>query len=525
MRLVKENIHRIGAKGTVTGCETTASFTLDDDFNVPDVKPDAKTVIREMGTLRVLEKKCTGGRLHVRGILTARVLFLAEDGSGMYGMENEIPFDEMIHMNREECKDVTVHAELDDITATLVHSRKINVKALVTVRAMCEEVTDEIVVTETEGKGLLARAKDVNFTNLSAVKKDTIRIREEVPLPASKPNIGEVIYKELNLVMNESRVLDGELMVKGVVEVFLIYRGGGLKDSVEFFETKVPFSEQFELSGAAPEMIEDVTFHVILESMDIRPDEDGEERIIGIEIVPELDIKLYEEKELMVLDDIYSLSGEVALHGQEEVIPRLLMKNQGIGSFSGTQELTELAATPMQISRGSVQVHLEKITPEEEALTVEGMLEFRVMFVTGSDERPFVGTKFYAPFEHRLNVNGLDENCTYKVTPMVTDSSFQLYRSNEVEWKAEVNFQSIVFCNEKEYMVTDAEFTPFSPEEEKKQYSVIGYVSEEGDTLWSVGKRFHLSPEEVAKENDLEEELIPKGKMLLLVRSSISEEV
>ena len=108
---------------------------------------------------------------------------------------------------------------------------------------------------------------------------------------------------------------------------------------------------------------------------------------------------------------------------------------------------------------------------------------------------------------------------------MVTDTSFQLYRSNEVEWKTEVNFQTMVFCNEKEYMVTDAEFTPFTAEEIQNRYSVIGYVSEEGDTLWSVGKRFHLSPEEVAAGNDLEEEVIPKGKMLLLVRSSISEEV
>ena len=525
MRLVKENIHRIGTNGTGSSCGTTASFTLDDDFNVPDTKPDAGMIIREAGVLRVLEKKCTAGRLYVKGVLTTKVLYLSEDGTGMNGMENEIPFDEMIHMGREDCKDVTVYAQLDDITATLVHSRKVNMKALVTVKAVCEEIADEIVVTETEGNGLLARAKDVFFTNLSAVKKDTIRIREEIVLPASKQNIGEVIYKELGLVMNESRVVDGGLQLKGVAEVFLLYRSSGRGDGVEFFETKVPFSEQLKLSGATAEMIEDVTFHVIQESMDIRPDEDGEERIIGIEMVPELDIKLYEEKELMVLDDIYSLSGEVTLHGQEETIPRLLMKNQGIGNFSGTHELSELAVTPMQISRGTVQAHLEKITPEENALFMEGMLEFKLMFVTASDERPYVGIKFYAPFEHRLNVNGLNGDCTYKVTPMVTDTSFQLYRSNEVEWKTEVNFQTMVFCNEKEYMVTDAEFTPFTAEEMQNRYSVIGYVSEEGDTLWSIGKRFHLSPEEVAAGNDLEEEVIPKGKMLLLVRSSISEEV
>lgn len=524
MELKKENIHRLGVVTEGAVCGTTASFTLDDDFNVPDAKPDVRAVVREAGSIRVLEKKCTGGRLHIRGLLTVNVLYLGEDVSGMYGMENEIPFDEMIHMNREDSPEVSVRAELDDITATLVHSRKINVKALITVKTACEEIKDEVVVTETEGSGLLARAKDVSFTNLAAMKRDTVRIREEVTLPAAKPNIGDIVYREIHLVLPESRVLEDAVSVKGMAELFLVYRGSGLKETVEFFETKVPFSAQLELSGARPDMIEDISFSTVQEGIETRPDEDGEERVIGLEAVLEMDLKLYEEKELMVIDDIYSAAGNVELSGQEETIPHLLMKNQGMGSFSGTYELTDMAQTPMQICHGSAEVHLEKVTRDNNTLLMEGMLEFKVLFITGSDERPFSGVKFYTPFEHRLTVNGLNEQCTYKVTPMVTDSSFQLYRSNEVEWKAEVNFQTIVFCNEKEYMVTDAEFVPFTKEEEAGQYSVIGYLSEEGDTLWSVGKRFHLSPEEVAELNGLEEEVIPAKRMLLLVRSSIAEE-
>ena len=525
MRVVKENIHRIGSMEEGSPCKTTATFTLDDDFNVPDSKPDAKSVLREAGNIRVLEKKCSGGRLHVKGILAVAVLYIGEDNDGIYGIQSEIPFDEMIHMENDECREVTVETTLEDISATLVHSRKINMKALVTVKAVCEEIVDEVVVTETEGRDLLARAKDVNFTNLAAVKRDTVRIREELVLPSAKPNVNEVIYKELRIVPGETRVLDGALVLKGTGDVFLVYRSGGLKDAVEFFETKIPFEQQLELSGARSDMIEDVATHVLQETIEIRPDEDGEERVLGIEAVLELDIKLYEEKELMVLDDIYSASGNVVLHGQEETVPRLLMKNQGIGNFSGTHELTALSATALQISHGSSQVHLETVKEEEDALVFSGMLEFKVLFITGSDEQPYVNTKFYAPFTHKINVNGWKENCTYTVRPVVTDSIFQLYRSNELEWKTEVNFQTMVFANEKEYMVTDAEYMPFTEEELRDQYGMMGYLSEEGDTLWSVGKRFHLSPEEIATLNDLEEEVIPKGKMLLLIRSSISEEV
>lgn len=513
MELRKENIHRIGMT-----CQTN-SFTLDDDFNVPDAKPDVKTILRENGRIRVLEKKCNAGRLHIRGVLLADVLYISEDGTGIYGMESELPFDEMVHMEQEDCSGVTIRAELEDITATTIHSRKLNVKALITIKAVCEEMEDEVVVTEAEGKGLFARAKDVNFTNLAAVRRDTIRLREEVLLPASRPNISELLYKELHLTVTESRVMEDELSVKGTMNIFLVYQGTGLKEMPEFFEAKLPFTGRFDLSGATPGMIEDISTMVVQENINTKPDEDGEERIIEVEAVLELDMKLYEEKELMVLEDIYSVAGNVNLQGQQELIPHLLLKNQSMGSFFGTYELPTPEATPMQISYGSCEAHLERTTLEENALHLEGMLEFKVLMITGSDEHPYLGVKFYAPFQQDIEVKGVNTDCTYHVVPIVTDSSFQLYRSNEIEWKAEVNFQTIVFCNEPEYMITGAEFIPFTEEELATQHSMLGYRSVEGDNLWSVGKRFYISPEMVAEQNNLEDEMIPAGRMLLLLRT------
>ena len=522
MELRKENIHRIGGQAVGEVCGTTSSFTVDNDFNVPDIKPDVKLIIRECGRIRIIDKKCNAGRLHLKGMLRVELLYVGEDGVTIYGMEGELPFDEMIHIEQADCTGMTVRAEVEDITSTLIHSRKINVKALITVKAICEEIQDEIVVTEADGTGLFARTKDINFTNLAVAKRDTIRIREEVQLPASRPNIGEMIYKEMRIIVTESRVMEEELAVKGTIQLFVVYRGSGLKETPELFETKVPFMERFELSGAKSDMIEDISVMVIQEIINTKADEDGEERIIDMEAVLELDMKLYEEKELMVLEDIYSISGNVELKGQQEQIPRLLMKNQGMGNFTGTYDLPELGVTPMQIAYGSAQIHLEKISMEEMVLHMEGMLEFRLLLITGSDERPYIGIKFYAPFEQRMEVKGLNETCSYKVIPIVMDSSFQLYRSDQMEWKVEVNFQTIVFCNQSEYMITDAEFVPFTERELERQYSMIGYRSMEGDTLWSVGKQFYISPEEVAERNQLEEELIPSGKMLLLIRGGMS---
>lgn len=519
MELKKENIHRISGRMPQATMGRVNSFTLDDDFNVPDAKPDVKLILRENGRIRVLEKKCNGGRLHIRGVLLADVLYISEEG-GMYGMESELPFDEMLHVEQEDCSGLSVRAELQDMTATMIHSRKLNVKALITVKILREEMEDEVVVTEAEGNGLFARAKDVCFTNLTAMKKDTVRLREETELPASRPNVGEILYKELHPSITESRILEDAFSMKGTINLFLVYRGMGLKDTPELYEVKLPFSGCFDLSGAKPGMIEDILPTVVQESINIRPDEDGEERIIEVEAVLELDIKLYEEKELMVLEDIYSVAGNVILQGMPEQIPHLLLKNQSMGSFFGTHEIAPQEVTPLQISYGSCMVHPEKITVEENRLRMEGMLEFKVLMVTGSDERPYMGVKFFESFNQEIEVKGINAECTYHVVPMVTETSFQLYRSNEIEWKTEINFQTIVFCNEPEYMITDADFVPFTEEELASQHSMLAYRSREGDSLWSVGKRFYISPEAVAEQNNLEEEEIAPGRMLLLIRTA-----
>lgn len=526
MELRKENIHRLGGQGPKSGAETTMQLTLDDDFNVPDSKPDALAMIREHGHVKIKEKKYSAGRLHVRGTLEVGILYLSEDGENpICGMEGELPFDEIIHMEQQEqVAPIRFLAELEDVSVSLIHSRKFNVKALITLVAVSEELQDEIVVTEVEGRGIFARAKDINFTNLAIQQKDTHRMKEEITLPSAKPNIQEILYKEMYLPIPETRIAENQLLMNGTAEVFLVYRTSGAEDSIETYETEVPYHGQFELPGAREDMVDDISFSVTHENIAVKADEDGEERIIEVEAVMELDMKLYEEKELTVLEDIYSISGNVELVGQDAVMNRLLMKNQSKAKFSGKINLAEAGAAPLQISHGSAAIHIETMRPEEDALVIEGMLELKLLFITGSDEKPMAGIKSYAPFTHRLEIKGFDELCSYHVMPSVSAASFQLYRSEEAEWRVEVLFSTIAFCNDTEYMIADAEFVPFSKEDREQQYCMTGYLSEEGDTLWSIGKEFYMPPEEIAEINELTSDVIPPKTMLLLVKSSIADE-
>ena len=94
MELIKRNIHMDRIK-----TEAVTQFTLDDDMNIPDTKPDVNTLNLEKGELVVEEIKPGTDSVNVRGYLAYVVLYhTLEEGSSLVVLEGRLPFDEKINL-------------------------------------------------------------------------------------------------------------------------------------------------------------------------------------------------------------------------------------------------------------------------------------------------------------------------------------------------------------------------------------------------------------------------------------------
>ena len=74
MELIKKNIHMNKLK-----CKSTLQLTLDDDFNVPDIKPDIDRIITQQGEIKINEINAMNGKLLVKGELGFNVLYFSEE--------------------------------------------------------------------------------------------------------------------------------------------------------------------------------------------------------------------------------------------------------------------------------------------------------------------------------------------------------------------------------------------------------------------------------------------------------------
>ena len=147
MELLKKHIHMNRRRGNVT-----SQMTLDDDFNVPDSMDDVEELIMENGEVKIDSVKNPGEKAEVSGKLEFRILY-RRPGGELTALAGSIPFTETVHMpGLSENDYVQAGWELDDLNVSLINSRKLNVKALVTLNLRADEILD----METLGCHLMA---------------------------------------------------------------------------------------------------------------------------------------------------------------------------------------------------------------------------------------------------------------------------------------------------------------------------------------------------------------------------------
>ena len=144
MELIKRNIHMDCIK-----YKAQTQMTLEDDVIISDSRPDATKLIIDRGNVIIDEVKVTDDHVNVKGKLEFHVLYLAEKGSsagrsGVADMEGAIPFDEMVFVEGiRGGESVNADWELEDLSVSLINSRKLSVQSVLTLMLTCEEICDE----------------------------------------------------------------------------------------------------------------------------------------------------------------------------------------------------------------------------------------------------------------------------------------------------------------------------------------------------------------------------------------------
>ena len=515
LELEKQNLRRNRLKS-----QTGTQVTLDDDFIVPDTMSDMAEVILDSGIIQLEPVKVQRERITVRGKLDFHVLYRKEEG-GLQALGGSIPFEEAINVPDLDEKDyVSVSWQLEDLNTEMIHSRKLGIKAIVTLEAKAESLYDTEAAVDVRGEDdeihLQVRRERIPAAAIALRRKDTYRLKQDITLPGSKPVIERMLWTEMKLAGCQAKPLDGQIHLEGTLMVFALYEGGE-SGMVQWVEESIPFSGEVEMQGAAADMIPIIGLKLIHRDLEERPDYDGEMRELSVDAVIELDVRLYEEQELELLQDLYATNREIVLDTGDAVFDQILTRNFGKCRVA---EKVEMETDPrvLQICHSSGSVKLDGVEVRENELAVDGVLEVKLLYLTDEDARPVQAATRLVPFHYEAETPGITEDSIWYLEPGLEQLTAVMAGGGQAELRGVITLDLFVLQPETRQIILQAQVHPVDTEKMKAMPGIVGYLVQPGDSLWDVAKRFHTTEKSILEANELPGDAIKAGDCLILVK-------
>lgn len=515
MQLVKKEIRTNNHK-----VSKHVQLTIDEDFNVSDSRQDIDKIITSRGQVVIDDTEPMVDRIRVKGHVSYRILYSVAKAEGeLDSMEGSVPFEETINVDDLlPSYDTSVSCEMEDLNISMIHSRKIEVKGLIQMKI---DVTEQDIIEGAEGiengDNIQCMYKKVPYTRTVADQKDIFRVREQIPIPQSKPNIRNLIWHSVTVNEAETKPLDNKIGLHGELEIFLIYRAEE-QMPLQYLNLDIPFTGEVDCVGSMEGMTADIGVVLGETQLTVEPDEDGEERILNLEANLELEIRIYQEEELALLGDMFSTSACINVETETFDYESLLTRNNAKTRIVERIKRKENQAGILQVCYVEGNVKVDDTSTTEEGLQIEGAVEVRIIYIAEDDTRPMNSLTGFLPFTYLVEAKDLSPDTIYHIRPTLEQISSIMLGSDEVEIKAVVNLSIIAFARRQCKVITDMSVSEIDYEKMNQLAGIIGYIVQEEDTLWNIAKRYYTSIDTIRKVNQLERDELSAGQKLVIVK-------
>lgn len=532
-------LNKIKLHSCTTFASAQSQITLDDDYNVPDYRPDIVKVLKEKGELHFDEVKAAAGAAWLKGRLVFRVLYRSDQENGKIScLKGEIPFQEKLNMDGVQEYDVIqASGEIEDLTIGVIHSRKISVRAVILLKTEePQEKEDELCVGIEADDGCEKRYRNTNILQLLCMKRDQCRQKSEITLPSSKPNVQEILWKSLEIRNLDTKMGQDGVKLSGEVLISVLYQEEEETDRVQWYETVIPLDCGVECdAGTEADIIYKVKARPASMELEVKPDYDGEERVLVLELVMNLDIRVWKEQEISMLEDVYSLKKEIIPVCTGVTLHHISVKNDSQCRLTEQMELAESQEKILQICSCEGTVHLESTELTEQGVRAEGILVTELLYITTDDQMPIGSAREIYPFEQLIEIpqqtarterNKLEElealerknKLQTELDCRISQLSAVMLDQDHVEIKAVIGLDLLAFEQEQIDNITDTCEEPLDMEQLQKRPGLVGYIAKDGDSLWSIAKENHTTVEDILRDNHRTDENLCRGEKILIVK-------
>lgn len=502
--------------------EELSQVLLEGDVIVPDISPDISEILRIGGDVYITDYTISDDRINFKGRLDLTILYYSKKSeTPVHSMSSSLNFEDYISLdNYNNVSNVNFKTKIEHLEHSLINDRKVNIKSVISVIAsIFEEKELNIIKDISDCPSIQLKKGTICANNALGNKKDRFVIKEEVPIPSSFPNIGEILCTDIIISDKESRVNEDRVNLKGILNMKILYSGENSENAIEFIESEIPFNGFIDLKGAHEGMIVSSNLKVADKYIKVIPDEDGEPRIIDAEITLNADINASENIDTALVEDVYDLVSPLKVTKENVTYPVFIGKNKTLTSLKETIVLDQKYPDALKVCCVWADVSVNSVEAVNDIINIYGTVDIQIMYMAKSDEEPIKVYQDAIPFDQQIEIKGLYPGMAADVDCSLENISFSLLSEREIDLRITISFESFAFKNIICEIITNVEVDDENQNTCSNLASMVIYVVKKGDTLWKIAKRFNTTVADIASINNIPNpDKIDIGQKLLILK-------
>ncbi|MEE0931123.1 MAG: DUF3794 domain-containing protein [Acutalibacteraceae bacterium] len=484
---------------------------VDLDLTLPDYCPDILRILKCRVTPKILTKNISGDRLDVEGTAEIKILYIDSIKKSVRCSDHNMPFSSSFNMKQSpQNAIVTAKVKTEYINCRALSPRRLDIHGAFSVcaKVICKSEKDFPIGID--DKNVQAKGNNVKLSTLEGMGQQQFILSDNITLGSNASDIESVLKSDATVIVGDCKAISNKVMVKGDVNIRVLYLSDINTGETKIFDYTMPFSEILDADGVDESCLCVTNIELVNHTVNVKSDYSDANKVVNFEIKLLATAMGYKTEEIVPVDDAYSTEYDLNLVYSQSQLNNI------------EKSYNESCITKATVEAGSdsiasvIDLWCEQcstlVVVEDGNVLVKGKLNMCIL-ARNSEDMPFYSERV---IEFTYPITQASDNTAVEVNGTVQSISYRINGSNSLDFRIETRLDITILTNCSVRYVTSVDADTEHPRVKDNNTALTLYYASRGESVWNIAKEYAVCCSLIMEENELKEDEISASVMLFI---------
>jgi len=456
------------------------------------------------------EKTVDNGKLVLKGKVCVNVLYVPESESDRVEcIKGCFDFYETVKRAEfDQNMDITAICDAKKIGYKLINSRKVGIEAHIGIDVNVTEREYISFISGIEEELCQVKTGVICINEACDAKEFTFKIDETVDIPCK--DAAEVLKSNVSIIEKDYQVITGKTVIKGKASASVLYVTE--KGRYEHFDFDLPFTEVFDSDNIQEGCECEISYEILETEFKLIDNVNEEGKTLSVYIEVRVLVRTENCIETEYVQDCYFTDSDCHMESTEieteKVLEKPMFSTIEKYIIEKKEDLPEISSIYTSVAKP----YITSIDVQNGRIAVSGRITICVLYMSDNAQCPLSGMSEEMPFSHMIDCANASKESDVLLNIECEHISCVINGANNVEVRCGIGISGRVVKKSKVRVISDITLS----EIDKKDKALIIYFVKEGDTLWSIGKNYHVKCDSIRECNHMEGDELFAGQKIII---------